>query len=69
MTIQEARKMNIPARDIMAYDMSDEEKLVYIFERNKDAIKEFSPSIYYCLLGISDKYKETDCGDYFTKVD
>lgn len=65
MTICEARKMNIPTRDILAYDMSDEEKLMYVFERNKEAIREFSSTLYYILLAMDDKYKERDCGNYF----
>lgn len=69
MTLNEARKMDIRTRDILAYNMSDEAKLMYVFERNKDAIREFSSTLYYILLAMNDKYKEMDGGDYFTKVD
>lgn len=57
MTIEEARKEKIPINEILAYNMTDEEKAVYIFENSKEEIKKRFPELYYCLLGIADKYK------------
>ena len=58
MTIYEAREKKIPARDILSYGMTDEEKVVYIFEENKEEIRLRFPELYYALLGVANKYKD-----------
>lgn len=65
MTIDDARRWEIPARDILAYDMSDEEKAVYIFENNKEEIRKKFPDLYYCLLAIANKYARVNPSYYF----
>lgn len=57
MTIYEAREKKILARDILIYDMTDEEKAIYYFECHKKEIKKQHPELYYALLGVADKYK------------
>ena len=58
MTIYEAFKNNISTHDILSYNMSDDEKLAYVFENiNKEKLKEHFPELYYCLLAFSDRYK------------
>ncbi len=58
MTIYEAYKNKISTHDILSYNMSDDEKLAYVFENiNKDKLKEYFPELYYCLLAFSDRYK------------
>ena len=57
MTIREARERQIPVNEILAYNMSDEEKVIYIFEHIKDDVKHKFPELYYSLLGVADKYK------------
>lgn len=69
MTINDARRLKIPARDILAYDMTDEEKAVYIFENNKEKIKKGFPDLYYCLLAIANKYARADASYYFNSED
>lgn len=66
MTIHDARLYNIEINHILATDMTDEEKAVYIFEKKQDQIKKVCPELFYAMLGMAEKYKVLQPGNYFS---
>lgn len=48
-------------------DLSDMEKLRYIFDISKNELREHDVFLYYAILAVLDKDKKPDASDYFSK--